>query len=221
MRKRDSIRTTSVRIANREVLLHPGRVVFLPDQSLLVCSDIHVGKTDHFRRHGIPVPRMAAMANAWRLAEVMESLAPSHVLFLGDLMHSSANREWEEFVDMLDQFPGLKRTLVKGNHDVEGESFFIHHGFEVAHEWTDGFFRFVHVPEAKPKEGFHTFAGHLHPAVRMVGPARQSLRLPCFWLGENQSILPAFGEFTGHVLVRPLPGDRIYVVAENEVIGVT
>ncbi|MFN9801977.1 MAG: DEAD/DEAH box helicase, partial [Bacteroidota bacterium] len=61
----------------------------------------------------------------------------------------------------------------------------------------------------------------LHPAVRMVGPARQSLRLPCFWLGENQSILPAFGEFTGHVLVRPVPGDRIYVVAENEVIGVT
>ena len=39
--------------------------------------------------------------------------------------------------------------------------------------------------------------GHLHPACRIHGRGRDSLRLPCFVSDERQVILPAFDEFTG------------------------
>jgi hypothetical protein len=33
-------------------------------------------------------------------------------------------------------------------------------------------------------------------------------------------VLPAFGSFTGFGPVRPAPGDRLYVIAEDEVLAV-
>ena len=43
----------------------------------------------------------------------------------------------------------------------------------------------------------YVLAGHLHPGVRLHGPGRQSVRLPCFAFGRNAALLPAFSEFTG------------------------
>jgi hypothetical protein len=44
------------------------------------------------------------------------------------------------------------------------------------------------------------------------------MTLPCFHFGANVAILPAFGEFTGTALVRPVAGDRVYVVAGERVL---
>ncbi len=63
-------------------------------------------------------------------------------------------------------------------------------------------------------------AGHLHPAVSLSGPGRQRERLPCFLFGERVGILPAFGDFTGGAAVRPRPGDRVFAVAEDEVVPI-
>ena len=59
-----------------------------------------------------------------------------------------------------------------------------------------------------PIDGAHgagplVLAGHLHPVVRLNGPGRDSLRTPCFVVGERQIVLPAFGEFVGGSLVTP------------------
>ena len=42
--------------------------------------------------------------------------------------------------------------------------------------------------------------------------------LPCFCFGRRGALLPAFGIFTGHRVIRPARQDRIYVIAGDEVI---
>ena len=72
-----------------------------------------------------------------------------------------------------------------------------------------------HQPDAVA--GAYVLAGHIHPAAVLGGRARDHLRLPCFHLGPQVGVLPAFGAFTGmHVLPRA-PGDRVFVVAGDAV----
>ena len=64
-------------------------------------------------------------------------------------------------------------------------------------------------------------AGHLHPARRLHGPGRDSVRLPCFvheeGQGRGQAVLPAFGEFTGGWTMESAPGRRFYAVGGSAV----
>lgn len=43
----------------------------------------------------------------------------------------------------------------------------------------------------------YIICGHIHPAVKLKGNGRQSMKLPCFYFGKDYGILPAFGGFTG------------------------
>jgi len=54
----------------------------------------------------------------------------------------------------------------------------------------------------------------------LVGAGRQVEKLPAFIFGERVGILPAFGEFTGAATVFPVVGDRVFVVAGNDVVEV-
>jgi superfamily II DNA/RNA helicase len=47
--------------------------------------------------------------------------------------------------------------------------------------------------------------------VRLNGPGRDSLRTPCFVMGERQIVPPAFGEFVGGSLVTPGEGERALI----------
>jgi metallophosphoesterase superfamily enzyme len=64
-------------------------------------------------------------------------------------------------------------------------------------------------------------AGHVHPGLTLVGRGLQRETLPCFLIGQRGAILPAFGSFTGCSVVQPQPGDRAFVVAQDEVMEVT
>ena len=74
-----------------------------------------------------------------------------------------------------------------------------------------------HEPADSP-DGY-TLAGHLHPGLMLTGPGRWE-RLPCFWLTPRTAVLPAFGSFTGVAPVSPEPSDRIFVIADDEVLSV-
>lgn len=66
-------------------------------------------------------------------------------------------------------------------------------------------------------------AGHLHPAVRLGDSISTAGKLPCFFFDSAKSclILPAIGQFTGTAVVQPTGGDRVWVLADGEVIEVT
>lgn len=75
-------------------------------------------------------------------------------------------------------------------------------------------------PRTRPSGVLPVLAGHLHPVVRLRGPAGDRARLPCFWVRPRTLVLPAFGSFTGGWPVPAARGDRIFVPVEGAVVEV-
>jgi len=220
MTRKPKYESATTFIRGRQLILHPLKAVFLPDSGMLICSDVHVGKAAHFRKSGIPIPTLANKENFWRMVELIEEFTPKQLVFLGDLIHSQTNQEWDDFIDFIQQFPSLEKILVRGNHDIQEDAFFLKAGMTVTTEWFDQSFRFVHVPEETVTPGMYTFAGHLHPSILMKGKAKQALRLPCFWFGPDSAVMPSFGQFTGSSPIQPGKKDGIFVIAGNQVLPI-
>src|SRR5690606_23804557 len=141
------------------------------------------------------------------------------LIFLGDFLHAPESQtpatlaqlhEWRE------THGGLPITLIRGNHDKRAGDPPTTLGMTIVEEpLLLGPFALQHEPEPHPSH--HVLAGHLHPAFRLNGRGRQSLRLPCFCIGTRVSLLPAFGSFTGMMEVDADPGRRLYVVGDESV----
>lgn len=211
--------TQRVDIAGEQLLLHPFRAAFWEERQTLLLADLHLGKARHFRRSGIPVPQGVADATWDRLLSLLFDFKPHRVLFLGDLFHSDYNREWEELGDLTRQFGDISFELVRGNHDILSSSAYARAQLTVHLEpLSEGPFLFSHHPIEEVPEGQYNLAGHVHPAVSLQGGARQRLKLPCFYFGTRQGILPAFGQFTGTQRIRPSPGEQVFVIADQEIV---
>jgi metallophosphoesterase superfamily enzyme len=108
--------------------------------------------------------------------------------------------------------------LVTGNHDIISPLKFEQLNIAIFPELLIDDFLLTHHPEER--KGLFTFCGHIHPAVKLRGLGRQSLRLPCFFKSKNQLILPAFGEFTGTHALKPSKHDEVYAIIEDTVVKV-
>ncbi|MEP7283118.1 MAG: ligase-associated DNA damage response endonuclease PdeM [Rubrivivax sp.] len=190
------------------------RAALLPDRGMLLVADAHLGKAQSFRRLGVPVPHGTTDDALARLDALLAATGARTLVFLGDLLHAArgrapavetAVRRWRE------RHALLELVLVRGNHD--------HHAGDppadwgvrcVDGPWHVGPWALAHHP--RPVSGAYVLAGHVHPAAALTGSAHQRLRLPCFHLGTGVGVLPAFGGFTGQHVVRPAPGDRLFVV---------
>jgi DNA ligase-associated metallophosphoesterase len=211
-----------ISIRDHTMFLLPEKALFLPEQNLLVIADLHIGKVTHFRKAGIPVPREAHISNLSRLSKLMFRIRPARVLFLGDLFHSDHNREWKSLSDWMAQFPHVSFELTVGNHDILPAIYYADAGVRLHPTGLlAGPFLFTHEPGSSPVDGQYIIAGHLHPGVRLTGKGKQSLRLPCFWQGSWQMVLPAFGAFTGLATITPSPDDRIYAVTDTQIFDIS
>ena len=210
--------THSVKIKNHTFILHPLSVAFWKEESMLLVSDVHLGKISHFRKFGAAVPQKAIQKNFELLTEAVEFFNPETICFLGDLFHSSLNKEWDLFEQWV-AHTNVKIILVSGNHDIISPLKYETIGIQVASEIQSKGFLLTHHPE--DREGFFNFAGHIHPAVRLHGDGRQTLLLPCFFKSEHQMIFPAFGEFTGTHTLKPSKKNEIFAVTKEAVFHVT
>jgi len=206
-----------VRVGPHEVELLPERAVYWPAMSTLFVADLHWGKAETFRSFGIPIPMGDLADDLARLERALERTVATRLLVLGDLVHGALAPSVIATVAAWRARCTVPTILVRGNHDrhvpVLPASWDIadHRGVLV----EDGY-AFTHAPT--PVSGAYTWAGHLHPMARLRGRG-DSLRLPCFHLGPEVGVLPAFGTFTGGVVVRPARGDRVYVVADTAVVA--
>lgn len=201
--------------------LHPLKAIFWEEESVLLIADLHLGKAAHFRKSGIPVPQGVSDANWDKLISLLIDFQPERVLLLGDLFHSAYNAEWEDFKQIIYQFEAVSFELVLGNHDILDVSQYAAAALIVHNEpYTLGPFLLSHHPMEAIPSGYYNLAGHIHPAVRLSGQGRQGYRLACFYFGESQGILPAFGTFTGMATLQAKKGDRVYVIADDEVLEV-
>lgn len=209
-----------IEVAGEELNLSPNSVIFWQKESALLVADLHLGKICHFRRSGIPVPVQANDKNLESLVDLINLKKPERLIFLGDLFHSHYNAAWEEFGELVNHFKNVSFELVMGNHDIMSSLQYERKGLKVYDRLKIGPFLFTHHPEEKLSDTDYNLAGHIHPGVRMVGKGRQAITLPCFYFGQHQGLLPAFGAFTGIARIRPRKNDRVYVIAENKVMAV-
>ncbi len=209
--------THPITIKDESFIMHASGVLFWEAQSMLLISDVHLGKVSHFRKFGAAVPQKAIQKNFELLNEAVAFFKPNTIVFMGDLFHSSLNKEWELFKEWRANITA-KIILVSGNHDIISPLKYEDLGIIVVLELQLKGFLLTHHPEER--EGQFNFAGHIHPAIKLTGLGRQSVRLPCFFKKKNQMILPAFGEFTGTYTMNLTADCEAYAVLGDSVLKV-
>jgi DNA ligase-associated metallophosphoesterase len=221
----------SIELRGEEMWLLPERAVYWPRTGALVIADPHFGKAAAFRAGGIPVPGGTTAEMLHRLDAALDRTGAARLLVLGDLLHARAGRvphTLETVAAWRAARPGLRVALVRGNHDRRAG--------DPPAEWrvecldapvAEPPFLWLHEPPDPVAQAFlpalpalqgYPVAGHVHPAVALGGNGR-GLTLPCFYFGRAYGLLPSFGEFTGTAVVRPRPGEGVFVLAGDEVIA--
>jgi len=217
-------KTETIELYGQNWILHPDKAVFWKEECILILTDLHLGKSGHFRKSGIAAPGILNSRNLDRLGKLLHAFEPKMVLILGDLFHSSANRDWLEFEEWLGTMPATAWQLVTGNHDTLHSSFYESAGIETIPERTQGPFRFIHDAADAAVDADDdriVVSGHIHPGISLKGKGRQAVRLPCFLISEGKKIvLPAFGEFTGLKQIRPEETDHVYAVVDHHVVQI-
>ena len=208
-----------IELKGETITLLPERGAYWHRESALLVADPHWGKAATFRAGGIPVPSGTTGEAIERLDLLVQHTSARKVIFLGDLLHARPGRSKQMF-SALENWrrtrSDIEVTLVRGNHDRRAGDPPPELCFDcVDAPYRMGPFVFAHHPVAHP-DGY-VIAGHVHPGIRLYGPARQRERLPCFVFGASVAILPAFGDFTGLGDIDPDDWDRIYAVAGDRV----
>jgi uncharacterized protein len=199
--------------------LLPERALWWPDARTLFVADLHMGKAATYRALGQPVPSGTTEENLARLSQLMALCKPQELVFLGDFLHAAAARTPHVMAGLQDwraHHASVAMTLVRGNHDSRAGDPPDSLRIEVVNEpYLLGPFACCHYPQTHATH--FVLAGHVHPVCRLRGPARDSLRLPCFVRDERQAVLPAFGEFTGGWQVAEEIGRTVYPVGGQAV----
>lgn len=205
-----------VEVAAEALVLAPGRAAYRPRRRQLFIADPHFGKAEAFRAKGVPVPEGTTGDNLQRLDTLIAQFNPACVVYLGDFLHARVEAVFAQLASWRARHAALDMLLVRGNHDARAGALPAALGIREAPEHSEDGLVFRHAP------GFssagYTLAGHLHPAYRLRGRGRESVRLPCFWIRRTGMVLPAFGSFTGAMEIEREAGDRVCVIAGDRVI---
>jgi DNA ligase-associated metallophosphoesterase len=209
-------------IAGETLVLLPECAAFWRRTRTLLIADPHFGKAAAFRAGGIPVPAGTTGDALHRLGTAVSRLGATRVIFLGDLLHAKQGRSKGMF-DALTEWRMLHRdvefVLVRGNHDRSAGD-------------PPAELRIVCVDAPYPMDPFvlahhpaavdngYVLAGHVHPGVRLYGPGKQRVRLPCFAFGQSVGVFPAFGDFTGFAYEEPDAAADVYAIADGSVVPV-
>lgn len=216
------IKHTVVNIRGEELFLLPERAIFWKRKSALLIADLHLAKSGHFRKAGIPVPSYVHEEDLNRLSGILDSIPVEKIYLLGDLFHSHHNLEWKQFEKWRINHSRISVALVRGNHDLYEEKKMREHGIDVMYSFmNEPPFFFTHQQTNPSEKTLYNIFGHIHPAIHFRGRAKQSATLPCFWFSENFGVLPAFGNFTGNGIISPSYNDQVFFIVEGKVKAYT
>lgn len=201
------------RIGNDDFIFDCRRAIYWPKRKILLAADLHWGKTQFLRQHGIAISDKVFESDLIRLSQIMDDYETDTLLVLGDLIHheKSLSKGVIEKVAYFRHHNPCELVLIKGNHDryttfpeswgiVEEQDFYLDH-FYFTHEYNSKLQHFQ-------------FAGHIHPMMRLSAGADQ-IRLPSYIIDEQFCLLPAFSHLTGGQDVKLRPGQSALVLLED------
>ncbi|WP_412469043.1 ligase-associated DNA damage response endonuclease PdeM [Pedobacter sp. KLB.chiD] len=204
-----------------ELILDKERALFLPKHQLLAISDLHLGKSAHFRKAGLQVPSTIAQTDLQRLDLLIRQYRPNTLLINGDMFHHGLNTDIDTFSEWRKQYQELNFLLVKGNHDRLTNANYAAMSIEIYEpSFCLGPFCFIHDAPKCTEDELYPISGHIHPGVTIVGKAKQRLKFPCFYFGQEYAVLPAFSLFTGLYNIYPKTSERVFAVTPKSVLEV-
>jgi len=195
--------------------------LYWPEQSILFAADLHLGKAATYRQLGQPVPQGTTTQTLTKLTQDLALSGAKHLIVLGDFLHAALVHRSLSTIAALNawraQHPDCEITLVRGNHDDSAGDPAPELRIKVVNEpLVIESLSLRHDP-ASALLGETWLAGHVHPVTYLSGRGRDRLRLPCFVVGLNSCVLPAFGAFTGGHVCSPRSGECLYVLAGEQV----
>lgn len=208
----------SLTLAGEELVVDAQRALVWPRERTLFLADLHLGKSDIFRRAGIPIPEGHTVTDLERIDSLVRRYDLSSIVVLGDFLHgrSVADAAYAKlFSQWREANQHLEVIVVAGNHD-RFDAFHTQWSVTWAREGIRfGPFVCKHHPESS-NEGF-VLAGHIHPVVWLYGGGRERARVPVLWLRQDYAVLPSFGSFTGGAEIVAGPVDGLFAFAADRV----
>ncbi|MBO9478012.1 ligase-associated DNA damage response endonuclease PdeM [Shimia sp. R11_0] len=188
------------------------------DQSLIVVSDLHLGKTERVLRRGGPaMPPYETRDTLIRLENDLTATGAGTVLCLGDSFDdveaartlSETDRLWIARLQA-----GRRWVWIEGNHDPGP----IDMGGAHLAELPLPPLTFRHIAQAGASG---EVSGHYHPKVRVQTRLRKISR-PAFLFDGDRIILPAFGTYTGglrsdHSVLRDLMRPEAMAIVTGQI----
>ena len=205
-----------IALEGEQLILTNQRCIYWQREQALILSDLHVGKTAHFRRHGIPMPDDILKNDLLRLERLIGHFSAKQVFVVGDLFHAEVNSDIQTFEAWLQKFEDLRLTLIQGNHDKKSKHILDALQIEAVDVLNVAPFSFVHDLE-DDKSDLFSISGHTHPGVLIKGKGRQKFKLPCYQISDTQLILPAFSLFTGLNIHNHPEGATFYAFTETAI----
>lgn len=209
-----------IELAGETVELLPERALSWPRRGALFLADTHWGKAAAFRSQAIPVPVGSTRDDLARLTRILRKTGAERLVILGDLLHAAEGRRPETFEAVAEwraAWPELPVLLVRGNHDRRAGDPPPEWGFTLADEPVEmGPFALRHYP--REEDALYCLAGHTHPKIRLSGPGGERITAPCFQVSGRVAVLPAFSSFAAGGLLQPKPGERYFLIADDEVV---
>ena len=205
--------SVSYTIHDEEFIFDCRRAIYWPRYKILLTADLHWGKTQFLRDHGMAISDKVFEQDLLRLSHILEDYDTKTMLVLGDLIHHEkalSKGVIERVVHFRESYP-CELLLVKGNHDrythfpdswgiVEEKDFYFK-DFYFCHDYDEEVNNFQ-------------FSGHIHPMMKLRSGS-DLIRLPSFILDEKFCLLPAFSHLTGGQDMKLKKGQSALVLMED------
>jgi len=172
-------------IVHTDWLLTAQRVAIHVPTATAVVTDLHLGYSECRRRAGEAIPLLDTTQQLQPLGKVIKKHSVRRLVIAGDLFEAGFSPDVAKEFQQWPEGAGVKLTaIVPGNHDRDltlwSEIGPIAPGGFMLDPWC-----ILHGNEKIPHGP--VVHGHIHPAVRWHGK-----RLPCYLIGPNRLVLPAF-----------------------------
>ena len=189
----------SHKILDQQFWLTTDRTIFWEEEKALIVSDLHFGKTGHFRKSGIAIPASVYKEDLQRLVVQIQYFQPRELIIVGDMFHSHANKELELFLKWRSDLSDIKIRLIRGNHDILHEEWYEKAGIQLS-------------PQTHSRQHFHfvhDISDHLQGKDGIVESKN---------FGKKYAVLPAFSRFTGVAMIYPEAEEQVFAIVNQELI---
>ena len=207
-----------LKVRGEQLILLPEKAIFWPDENVLFVSDIHLGKSSVDSHHIKGLNNELVTYELERISALILKYKIKILGVTGDMFHRKAEHNWQSYLSWRNQFPKVKIELAVGNHDSSLLTNIQKLDVRIREEIFLGPFQLQHYPAKESETGKYILAEHLHPVILVNNKVnREKAYSPCFVVGEQRSILPAFGTMARTGSIQPKQDDRLFVVESGQI----